>query len=138
VQLRHLRRAAPNLVDETILAELIVSPVDLERSNPHMWHGTFHGGDARWQQRRAGPAPGWRSTGCRSQGCTRRRHNTPGGSVTGGPGATPPSSCSATSATTRPKSWGAGSLAIHSQSSSDACSHNFRRRAAVAIRDTVR
>jgi phytoene dehydrogenase-like protein len=38
-QLAHLRRAAPNMVPETIVAELIVAPPDLERSNPQMWHG---------------------------------------------------------------------------------------------------
>ncbi|HET9719847.1 MAG TPA: NAD(P)/FAD-dependent oxidoreductase [Solirubrobacteraceae bacterium] len=86
--LGHLRRAAPNFTDEKILAELIVSPVDLERSNPHMWHGTFHGGDRSvahsgalrpapdWSQHRM-PIPGLYQTG----GTTH-----PGGSVTGGPG----------------------------------------------------
>lgn len=88
VHLHHLQRVAPNLTDETILAELIVSPVDLERSNPHMWHGTFHGGDrsvahsgalrpaSGWAQHRM-PIPGLYQTG----GTTH-----PGGSVTGGPG----------------------------------------------------
>jgi phytoene dehydrogenase-like protein len=88
VQLGHLRRAAPNLTEETILAELIVTPPDLERSNPHMWHGTFHGGDrslaysgplrpaAGWAQHRM-PIPGLYQTG----GTTH-----PGGSVTGAPG----------------------------------------------------
>ncbi|MGI8711974.1 MAG: phytoene desaturase family protein, partial [Solirubrobacteraceae bacterium] len=88
VHLGHLRRAAPNLDDDTILAQLIVSPVDLERSNPHMWHGSFHGGDrsltnsgalrpaSGWAQHRM-PIPGLYQTG----GTTH-----PGGSVTGGPG----------------------------------------------------
>jgi phytoene dehydrogenase-like protein len=88
VHLEHLRRAAPNMVPESILAQLIVSPPDLERSNPHMWHGTFHGGDrslahsgdlrpaAGWAQHRM-PIPGLYQTG----GTTH-----PGGSVTGGPG----------------------------------------------------
>ncbi len=88
VHLAHLRRAAPNVVPETILAELIVSPPDLERANPHMWHGTFHGGDRslafsgplrpapHWAAHRM-PIPGLYQTG----GTTH-----PGGSVTGGPG----------------------------------------------------
>ena len=88
IHLAHLRRAAPNLTDATILGELIVSPPDLERSNPHMWHGTFHGGDRSlaysgslrpvpgWAQHRM-PIPGLYQTG----GTTH-----PGGSVTGGPG----------------------------------------------------
>jgi phytoene dehydrogenase-like protein len=88
VYLAHLRRVAPNLGPDTILAELVVAPIDLERSNPHMWHGTFHGGDRSlaysgglrpvpgWAQHRM-PIPGLYQTG----GTTH-----PGGSVTGGPG----------------------------------------------------
>ncbi len=72
VHLAHLRRAAPNMTDETILASLIVSPVDLERSNPHMWHGTFHGGDRSLAFSGAlRPAPGGPSTACRSPASTR-------------------------------------------------------------------
>ena len=55
-----LRRAAPNLTEETILAGLVKSPVDIERANPHMWHGTIHGGDRSLPNdgpRR--PVPGW-------------------------------------------------------------------------------
>ena len=88
MQLAHLRRAAPNLTDETILAELIVSPVDLERSNPHMWHGTFHGGDRSLAQ--SGPlrpAPGWAQHRMPIAGLYQTGGTThPGGSVTGGPG----------------------------------------------------
>ena len=88
VQLEHLRRAAPNVTDETILAELIVSPVDLEASNPHMWHGTFHGGDrslaGSGPQR---PAPGWATHRMPIPGLYQTGGTThPGGSVTGGPG----------------------------------------------------
>jgi phytoene dehydrogenase-like protein len=86
--LAHLRRAAPNLTDETILGELIVSPVDLERSNPHMWRGTFHGGDRSvafsGAQR---PAPGWAQHRMPIPGLYQTGGTThPGGSVTGGPG----------------------------------------------------
>jgi phytoene dehydrogenase-like protein len=88
VHLGHLRRAAPNLTDETILGELIVSPVDLEASNPHMWHGTFHGGDRSvaysGPQR---PAPGWATHRMPIPGLYQTGGTThPGGSVTGGPG----------------------------------------------------
>jgi phytoene dehydrogenase-like protein len=88
IHLGHLRRAAPNLVDEKILAELTVSPVDLERSNPHMWHGTFHGGDRSLAnsgvQR---PAPGWAQHRMPIPGLYQTGGTThPGGSVTGGPG----------------------------------------------------
>jgi phytoene dehydrogenase-like protein len=88
MHLAHLRRAAPNLTDEKILDRLVVSPPDLERSNPHMWRGTFHGGDrslahSGWLRPAPGaaqhrlPIPGLYQTG----GTTH-----PGGSVTGGPG----------------------------------------------------
>lgn len=88
VQLGHLRRAAPNLADETILAELIVSPVDLENANPHMWHGTFHGGDRSPANSGAlRPAPGWAQHRMPIPGLYQTGGTThPGGSVTGGPG----------------------------------------------------
>ncbi len=88
VHLAHLRRAAPNLTDATILAELIVSPVDLERSNPHMWHGTFHGGDRSLANSGAlRPAPGWAQHRMPIPGLYQTGGTThPGGSVTGGPG----------------------------------------------------
>lgn len=88
VQLAHLRRAAPNLVPETILAELIVAPPDLERSNPHMWHGTFHGGDRSLAHSGAlRPAPGWAQHRMPIPGLYQTGGTThPGGSVTGGPG----------------------------------------------------
>jgi len=75
-------------IDDKILARLAISPVDLERSKAHMWHGTFHGDDPSlaysgpqrpadgWAQHRM-PTPGLYQTG----GTTH-----PGGSVTGGPG----------------------------------------------------
>jgi phytoene dehydrogenase-like protein len=88
VHLAHLRRAAPNLTDDKILAELIVSPVDLERANPHMWHGTFHGGDRSLAN--SGdlrPAPGWAQHRMPIPGLYQTGGTThPGGSVTGGPG----------------------------------------------------
>lgn len=88
VQLAHLRRAAPNLTDETILAELIVSPMDLEAANPHMWHGTFHGGDRSPANSGAlRPAPGWAQHRMPIAGLYQTGGTThPGGSVTGGPG----------------------------------------------------
>jgi phytoene dehydrogenase-like protein len=83
-----LRRAAPNMTDDVILAELVKSPVDIERHNPHMWHGTIHGGDRSYPNdgpRR--PAPGWAQhrlpiAGLYQTGATTH----PGGSVTGAPG----------------------------------------------------
>jgi phytoene dehydrogenase-like protein len=88
VHLDHLRRAAPNLTDATILASLIVSPVDLEASNPHMWHGTFHGGDRSLGFSGAlRPAPGWAQHRMPIPGLYQTGGTThPGGSVTGAPG----------------------------------------------------
>jgi phytoene dehydrogenase-like protein len=88
VHLDHLRRAAPNLTDDVILAQLIVAPPDLERANPHMWRGTFHGGDrslahGAWLR----PAPGWAQHRMPIPGLYQTGGTThPGGSVTGGPG----------------------------------------------------
>ena len=43
--LAELRRYAPNMTEETILAQVVKSPLDLERMNAHNWRGTCHGGD---------------------------------------------------------------------------------------------
>lgn len=86
--LAHLRTLAPNLTEEVILARHIESPLDLERRNPHNWHGGCHGGDQNpaqegfmrpmpgYSQYRS-PVEGLYMTG----GCTH-----PGGSVSGAPG----------------------------------------------------
>src|SRR6267154_3413083 len=42
--LKYLRRHAPNLTDDKILARFIESPLDLERMNSHFWHGSAHAG----------------------------------------------------------------------------------------------
>jgi phytoene dehydrogenase-like protein len=88
VHLGHLRRAAPNLTDEKILAQLIVAPPDLERANPHMWRGTFHGGDRSLAHSGAlRPAPGWAQHRMPIPGLYQTGGTThPGGSVTGAPG----------------------------------------------------
>ena len=88
VHLEHVRRAAPNMTSEKILGELIVAPADLERSNPHMWHGTFHGGDRSTRHSGAlRPAPGWAQHRMPIPGLYQTGGTThPGGSVTGGPG----------------------------------------------------
>jgi phytoene dehydrogenase-like protein len=86
--LTHLRRAAPNMTPDTILADHVVSPVDLERANPHMWHGTFHGGDRSLGFSGAlRPAPGWAQHRMPIPGLYQTGGTThPGGSVTGAPG----------------------------------------------------
>ena len=42
--LNWLRKFSPNLTDDKILARVVESPLDLERRNPHNWHGSCHGG----------------------------------------------------------------------------------------------
>jgi phytoene dehydrogenase-like protein len=86
--LAHLRTLAPNLTDDVVLARHIESPLDLERRNPHNWHGSCHGGDQDPSQdgfmrpmpgfsHYRSPVPGLYLTGA----CTH-----PGGSVSGAPG----------------------------------------------------
>ena len=81
--LEQLRRFAPNMTEETILARVVKSPVDLERMNAHNWHGTCHGGDMGPSQSGAlrfaprSPIDGLYLTG----GTTH-----PGGSVSAAPG----------------------------------------------------
>src|SRR5260370_3843878 len=48
--LAQLRRYAPDITGDVVLASSVKSPLDLERMNAHNWHGSCHGGDA-------GPAP---------------------------------------------------------------------------------
>jgi phytoene dehydrogenase-like protein len=88
VHLAHLRRVAPNLLEQTILDHLIVAPPDLELANPHMWHGTFHGGDRSLAHSASlRPAPGWAQHRMPIPGLYQTGGTThPGGSVTGAPG----------------------------------------------------
>ena len=58
--LNWLRRFSPNLTDDKILARVVESPLDLERRNPHNWHGSCHGGAQNAAQAAAlRPAAGW-------------------------------------------------------------------------------
>jgi phytoene dehydrogenase-like protein len=81
--LEQLRRYAPNLTEDTILAQVVKSPLDLERMNAHNWHGTCHGGDMTPAQSGAlrfapqTPIPGLFQTGATTH---------PGGSVSAAPG----------------------------------------------------
>jgi phytoene dehydrogenase-like protein len=88
VQLEHLRKFAPNFSDENIIGHLVKSPVDFERSNPHMVHGAFHGGDRGPAfSGAARPSPGWASHRMPIPGLYQTGGTThPGGSITGGPG----------------------------------------------------
>jgi phytoene dehydrogenase-like protein len=83
-----LLRAAPNLTRDTIIAEYVKSPVDIEHHNEHMWHGAIHGGDRSYANdgpRR--PAPGWAQHRMPIPGLYQTGATThPGGSITGAPG----------------------------------------------------
>lgn len=75
-----LRRVAPNLTPDKILARFLESPLDIERMNPAMWRGSAHHGERRQLSPAASyklPIPGLYQTGA----CTP-----PGGSITGYPG----------------------------------------------------
>jgi phytoene dehydrogenase-like protein len=86
--LAYLRRFSPNLTEDKILARSIESPLDLERMNPHNWHGSCHAGGSEPSQLGAlRPMAGWAQhrmpiAGLYQTGATTH----PGGSVTGGPG----------------------------------------------------
>ena len=86
--LAELRRYAPNLTDEVILASAVKSPLDLERMNAHNWHGSCHGGDAGpAQSGDLRPVPGWASHRMPVAGLYQTGATTyPGGSVSGAPG----------------------------------------------------
>ncbi len=88
VNLEHLRRYAPNLTDDRILATLVKSPLDLERFNAHNWHGSCHGGDmGPAQSGSLRPVPGWAEHRMPIPGLYQTGATThPGGSVSGGPG----------------------------------------------------
>jgi phytoene dehydrogenase-like protein len=86
--LKYLRRFAPNLTDEKILARFVESPLDLERMNPHFWHGSAHAGAQNAAQSGAmRPMPGWAQHRMPIPGLYQTGATTfPGGSVTGAPG----------------------------------------------------
>jgi phytoene dehydrogenase-like protein len=86
--LEHLRRYAPNLTRDKILAADIRSPLDLERYNRHNWRGSCHGGDLSPAQSEAlRPVPGFAQHRMPIPGLYQTGATThPGGSVTGAPG----------------------------------------------------
>jgi phytoene dehydrogenase-like protein len=86
--LEQLRRYAPNLTDDVILASDVESPLDLERFNAHNWHGSCHGGDmGPAQSGGLRPAPGWAGHRTPIEGLYQTGATThPGGSVSAAPG----------------------------------------------------
>jgi phytoene dehydrogenase-like protein len=87
-QLEHLRRFIPNLSGEHILTSYVKSPEDIERSNQHMIHGAFHGGDRSYAfSGRNRPVPGFSDHRMPIPGLYQTGGTTSvGGSVTGVPG----------------------------------------------------
>jgi phytoene dehydrogenase-like protein len=86
--LKFLRKFSPNLTEDKILARTIESPLDLERMNPHNWHGSCHaGGSGPAQSGAMRPMPGYAQHRMPIPGLYQTGATThPGGSVTGGPG----------------------------------------------------
>jgi phytoene dehydrogenase-like protein len=87
-QLERVRRFVPNLGDEHIVASYVKSPADIERGNPHMIHGAFHGGDRSYAfSGKLRPVPGWASHRMPIPGLYQTGGTTSvGGSITGIPG----------------------------------------------------
>ena len=87
-QLALVQRFCSNFTGDTILSRLVKSPEDIERTNPHMIGGTFHGGDRGIGQSGANrPVPGWGSYRMPIAGLYQTGGTThPGGSITGAPG----------------------------------------------------
>ena len=76
--LGYVRRFAPNITADKVLAKFLLSPLDIERMNPAMWRGTVHHVDGRFgHMPYRTPILGLYQTGS----CTA-----PGGSITGLPG----------------------------------------------------
>ena len=86
--LKYLRQFSPNLTDDKILAKVVESPIDIERQNPHNWHGAVHSGAQGPAQSGAmRPMPGWAQYRMPIPGLYQTGATThPGGSVTGAPG----------------------------------------------------
>jgi phytoene dehydrogenase-like protein len=86
--LARLTSHAPNFTRDVILAHLTKSPPDIERLNPHMIRGAFHGGNRGPAFSGAlRPAPGWGSHRMPIPGLYQTGGSThPGGSITGAPG----------------------------------------------------
>ena len=86
--LKYLQRFSPNLTNDKILERVVYSPLDLERMNPHNWHGSCHaGGSGPSQSGAMRPMPGWAQYRMPIPGLYQTGGTTaPGGSVTGQPG----------------------------------------------------
>jgi phytoene dehydrogenase-like protein len=86
--LAQLRRYAPHVTEEAILASVVRSPLDLERFNAHNFRGSCHGGDqSPGQSGELRPAYGWAAHRTPIDGLYQTGSTThPGASVSGSPG----------------------------------------------------
>lgn len=86
--LQFVRRFAPNLTDDKILARFCESPLDIWRRNPVFWHGSIHSGlMGPSQMGTMRPVPGWANYRMPIPGLYQTGATThPGGSVSGAPG----------------------------------------------------
>jgi phytoene dehydrogenase-like protein len=86
--LNFLRRFAPSLTDDKILARFCETPLDIWRRDPLFWHGSIHGGLMGPSQSGAmRPVPGWGDYRMPIPGLYLTGASThPGGSVSGGCG----------------------------------------------------
>ena len=77
-----------SLTDDTILATLVKSPVDLETLNEHNWRGSCHGGEmSPAQSGGLRPVPGWSEHRLPIPRLYQTGSTThPGASVSAGPG----------------------------------------------------
>ncbi len=84
----HLRKFVPSLDRSAIIEEEVRSPLDLERTNSHNWHGGCHGGAMTPSQSGINrPAARWSSHRMPLEGLYQTGSTThPGGSVSGAPG----------------------------------------------------
>jgi len=86
--LNFLRRFAPTLTDDKILARFCETPLDIWRRNPLFWHGSIHGGLIGPSQSGAmRPVPGWADYRMPIPGLYLTGASShPGGSVSAAPG----------------------------------------------------
>ncbi len=86
--LKYIQRYSPNLTNDKILERVVHSPLDIERMNPHNWHGSCHaGGSGPSQSGAMRPMPGWANYRMPIPGLYQTGGTTaPGGSVSGQPG----------------------------------------------------
>jgi phytoene dehydrogenase-like protein len=86
--LRQFKRYVPSFSEGSLMKGVVNSPLDLERTNPHNWHGSCHGGaQTPGQSGPLRPAQGWAQHRMPIRDLYQTGSTTyPGGSVSGAPG----------------------------------------------------